>query len=69
MNESLQQSPEFDGQCAFALSIGKKGVAGDPNVYVIQDGKKYLFLNRGAKFVWRVLPRSKSRSNATWSQS
>jgi len=67
MNSQLAQSPEFKGQCAFALSVGKKGVAGKDNCYVIQDGKKYLFSNPVAKFLWRVVPGRKKKAELNWS--
>lgn len=67
MNEQSEQPPEFDGQCAFALSVGKKGVAGQETVYAIQDGKRYLFSNPVAKFLWHVLPGRKKKAQVNWS--
>ncbi len=62
-----EQSPEFDGQCAFALSTGKKGVAGKQSCYAIEDGRKYLFSNPVARFLWRVLPGRKKKAEENWS--
>lgn len=69
MTEQSQPSPEFAGQCAFALSTGKTGVAGRPNLYAVQGGKKYLFSNPVAKILWRVLPGRKQKAEATWSRA
>ena len=62
MKPQSEPSPEFDGQCAFAVSVGKKGVKGKPTCSAIQDGKKYLFSNPIAKFLWSVLPGRKQKA-------
>jgi len=59
--------PEFDGQCAFALSTGKLGVAGSPKHSVESDGHTYLFSNGAARFLWRVLPNRLDKATAAWS--
>lgn len=66
MRTESNQNPEFRGQCAFALSTGKKGVKGKENCYLVQDDKKYLFSNPVAKFLWRVLPGRKAKAESTW---
>lgn len=66
MNTESNQSPEFEGQCAFALSTGKKEVEGKENCYLVQGGKKYLFSNPVAKFLWRILPGRKEKAESTW---
>lgn len=68
MTEPSTQSPEFDGQCAFALSTGKKGVAGKPDLYTDQDDKRYLFSNPVARLLWRVLPGRRAKAESTWSK-
>lgn len=67
MSSQSEQRPEYRGQCAFALSIGKKGVAGKDNCYMIQDGRKYLFSNSVARFLWRVLPGRRDNAERNWS--
>jgi hypothetical protein len=67
MGES-RQAPEFGGECAFALSTGKKGVTGKSTPYTVQDGKKYLLSNPVAKLLWRVLPSRPRRAQATWAR-
>lgn len=68
MIQQSEQAPEFDGQCAFALSTGKKGVAGKPALYKVQHAKRYLFSNPVAKFLWSVLPGRRKKAEATWSR-
>lgn len=66
MNKESNPSSEFNGQCAFALSTGKKGVEGKESCYVVQDNKKYLFSNSVAKLLWRILPGRKAKAESTW---
>jgi hypothetical protein len=68
MMEESQQAPAFAGECAFALSTGKKGVAGKATLYTVQDGNKYLFSNPVAKLLWRVLPGRRRKAEATWAR-
>lgn len=60
------QPVEFGGNCAFALSTGKKNVMGKENYFLIQNGKKYVFSNAVAKFLWRVIPGCQKRATSTW---
>ncbi len=62
-----EKPAEFDGQCAFAVSLGKKGVQGKPNHNVVRDGKKYLFSNPVAKLLWSLLPGRRAKAEANWS--
>ncbi|MBI3563053.1 MAG: hypothetical protein HY080_15190 [Gammaproteobacteria bacterium] len=66
MNQQSEQSAEFNGHCAFAVSLGKKEMAGNESYYVIQDGKKYLFSNPIVKFLWRVIPGRKNKAESIW---
>lgn len=68
MIQQSEQSPEFNGQCAFALSTGKKGVAGRPELHTVQHGKRYLFSNPVAKFLWFVLPGRRKKAELNWSR-
>jgi hypothetical protein len=63
----MSEQAEFNGECAFAVSLGKKGVTGKESCYLIQDGKKFLFSNPVAKLFWRVLPGRRQKAEATWS--
>lgn len=66
MKPQSEQTPEFNGQCAFAVSVGKKNVAGSETCYTIQDGKKYVFSNTIARFLWRILPGRKKKAEENW---
>lgn len=58
---------EFGGQCAFAVSLGKKNVNGNGKHFIVKDNKKYLFSNPVAKFLWNVIPGSRKKSESNWS--
>lgn len=58
--------PEFDGQCAFALSTGKRGVDGSAKHQLTEDGKTYYFKNGAARFLWKVLPNRAGKAQAGW---
>jgi len=57
---------EFDGHCAFAVSLGKNSVPGSASCFLIQDGKKYQFSNPIAKFLWRIIPGRKNKAETNW---
>ncbi len=59
-------SPEYDGQCAFALSTGKRDVAGSPKHKLVDGTKTYYFSNGAAKFLWKVLPNRPAKARAFW---
>jgi len=59
--------PEFDGHCAFSLSIGKRGVMGSEKHKLHRNGKLYLFSNPVAKLLFRLLPNSVKKAEKTWS--
>lgn len=62
----MSSPAEFDGQCAFALSTGKKGVDGSKDLSLDQDGKTYYFSNFFARFLWKVLPGRREKAESTW---
>ena len=59
-------STEFDGQCAFAVSVGKLGVPGAPKHRVVTDGQTYLFKNGVARMLWRAFPGRQARAREVW---
>jgi len=59
---------EFNGQCAFATSLGKKQV-GSIKWKVERNGKTYLFSNPIAKFSWIVIPGCRRRAEKNWNNS
>ena len=58
--------PAFEGQCAFAVSTGKLGVPGTPELRLEADGQTYLFKNRAARFLWQVLPGRAGKAEEAW---
>ena len=62
----MSNVPEFDGQCAFAISTGKRGVAGSAKHQLADDGKTYYFKNGAARFLWKVLPGRAAKADTVW---
>lgn len=60
-------APEYEGQCAFALSTGKLGVEGSPQNALSEGAKTYYFSNPVAKILWKVLPNRDVKADETWS--
>lgn len=58
--------PEFNGQCAFAVSLGKKNVDCNGKYNIEKNGKKYNFSNPVAKLLWQVLPGRKQKAESNW---
>lgn len=67
MTNQKEKPAEFGGQCAFALSVGKEGVAGNPRHSTVEDGKRYVFANPVAKLLWQILPGRAKKAQANWS--
>jgi len=61
--------PQFDGHCAFAVSLGKTEVPGKGTCQAVRDGKTYFFSNPIARFLWSVLPGARKRAEANWRSS
>jgi len=66
MNPQSDLPVEFNGHCAFAVSLGKKSVPGSETCYLIENGKKYHFSNPVAKLLWRVIPGRKKNAELNW---
>ena len=59
---------EYDGKCAFALSLGKNPPPDTSGKYtMIKEGKTYSFLNPVAKFLFKVFPKSIEKADENWS--
>ena len=43
--------PQHGGFCSFGVSVGKK-FDGDPDQFVVMDGKLHLFLNEQTRALW-----------------
>ncbi|WP_335872562.1 hypothetical protein [Bacillus sp. 2205SS5-2] len=59
--------PEYGGECALAVSLGKKDVHCDGKHFIVDNGKQYNFTNPVAKFLWKVLPGRKQKADSQWS--
>jgi hypothetical protein len=66
MNDSIAGPPEYDGRCAFAVSLGKLDVPGKDSLALVQHGKRYVFSNPIARLLWRLLPGRHSKAAAHW---
>ena len=62
------EAPEFDGLCAFAVSVGpaSKAPAGKPSVSLVRDGKTYLFSGVVPKVLFQLIPGSARRAQQHW---
>jgi len=63
---SQSDTIEYDGHCAFAMSLGKKEVIGQQKYSLTKDGKIYLFSNPVAKILFRFLPNTQSKADGNW---
>ena len=57
---------QYNGHCAFAMSLGKIDVMGHEKYSLIKDGKTYLFSNPVAKLLFRILPNTKIKADSNW---
>lgn len=62
------QPPEFDGKCAFAVSVagGERAPTGKSEHTVIRDGKTYVFVGAVPKLLVQLIPGSARRAQARW---
>ncbi|MGI9607945.1 MAG: hypothetical protein ACR2P0_17585 [Acidimicrobiales bacterium] len=59
-------APEYDGECAFALSTGKKNVEGMAKHALVDGDRTYYFSNPVARLLWKILPNRQAKADATW---
>ncbi|MEM7183751.1 MAG: YHS domain-containing (seleno)protein [Spirochaetota bacterium] len=57
--------PQYGGQCAFAMSTGKK-VPAYPERWSVENGKLYLNSNRFASFLWSIVPSRVEKADKNW---
>lgn len=67
MDNKSDLQPEYEGECAFALSTGKRHVAGSPKHAIVDGDKTYYFKNGAARFLWKLLPNRAAKADAVWS--
>lgn len=63
--EMTENQVAFDGNCAFATSLGREGV-GDPKTAFTPDGTTYYFQNGVAKLLFRLMPGQTKKAHAMW---
>ena len=66
------QSYEFDGKCAFALSAGAgpdKAPAGNPKYTLTQDGTTYVFKAAVPRWLFKTIPGSAERARKRWAKA
>lgn len=61
---------EFDGRCAFALSLGpaEKAPLGNPDCTLDVDGRTLVFVGAVPRFLFRLIPGSAERAKRHWEQ-
>jgi len=69
VSDETASQPEYDGQCAFALSTGKAGVDGSADLTLEDGGKIYQFSNPVARFLWKILPNRAAKADETWAKA
>ncbi|TGN19679.1 hypothetical protein [Leptospira idonii] len=57
--------PEYNGKCAFGISLGKK-LTGADKYRIEKDGKVFYFANPIAKFLWQIVPDRQAKADALW---
>ncbi len=60
---------EYDGECAFAISTGKRGVAGSPKHTIIDGDRTYQFSNGVARLLWKVLPNRAAKADEVYREA
>jgi len=67
----MVNTPEFDGKCAFATSLGppSKAPRGKPKHTLEVDGKTYVFFGAVPKLLFRLIPGSAERAEAHWAKA
>jgi len=57
---------EYDGKCAFALSLGKNPPITSGKHTLTKDGRTYSFLNPIAKLLFKIFPNSIEKADKAW---
>lgn len=67
----MSEVPEFDGRCAFALSVGpaSKAPAGKAKHTLVKDGKTYVFAGGVPMWLFKVIPGSAERAEKRWASA
>lgn len=65
MENNLEQL-EYDGKCAFALSLGKTPPSTNHRYTLSKNGKTYAFMNPIARFLFKLFPGSIEKADKNW---
>jgi YHS domain-containing protein len=60
-------SPQFRGKCATGVSMGVKAGA-DPNVFLVKDGKLYVFSDAESRTTWEKDPTLLKKAQQAWEE-
>jgi len=61
------EKQQFNGQCAFAMSLGKTA-PGSEKHRITRGSDIYLFSNPIAKPLWKIIPGRQKKAQANWQQ-
>lgn len=63
-----ENNAEFDGKCAFALSVAAADKAPDGKAkhLLVKDGKTYVFAAAVPKWLFMAIPGSAERARKRW---
>tara|TARA_E500000305_G_scaffold83053_1_gene68855 strand:- start:2627 stop:3136 length:510 start_codon:yes stop_codon:yes gene_type:complete len=66
LREPRLYAPHYGGFCAYGVAVGQK-FDGDPEVFVIVEGKLYLQLDRATQTLWKSeLDKNIAIADRTW---
>lgn len=60
-------TPEYGGECAFAISLGKTDEPQSGAHQLVQDGRTFYFRNGVAKFLFKTFGRA-DKADANWAE-
>lgn len=63
--ESQSPQPEYDGDCAFGLSLGREA-PGKESLQITEGDKVYYFSNPLVKLMWKIMPNRAAKADAQW---
>ena len=64
---ATKPQPEYGGQCAFAVSLGKSDDPESGKHQLEQNGRLFYFKNGVAKFLFKAMNRS-SKADQKWAE-
>jgi YHS domain-containing protein len=61
-------TPQFAGLCTTGLSLGRR-VEADPNMFIVRDGKLYVFMNANGREMAEKDPAIFAKARQAWSSN